>query len=200
MFVASRPTTVEEVNDAFRQEAATARYEGILGVSEDPLVSADIVGDPRAAVVDLELTTGRRRHAGQGDGLVRQRMGLHPPDDPRGPQHPRRARDPDDACRAPARPALKAQLERRRGRAAEVSVCSGATISTEPKPNQPSVTALPTRAPRHGRAIECDLVVVGVGAKPNGKLAAGNGVTDSDISPSASDAMAIEYERGGSSW
>ena len=41
----------------FRQEAATERYAGILGVSEDPLVSADIVGDPRAAIVDLELTT-----------------------------------------------------------------------------------------------------------------------------------------------
>ena len=56
VFDASRPTTIEEVNEAFRQEAATARYEGILGVSEDPLVSADIVGDPRAAVIDLELT------------------------------------------------------------------------------------------------------------------------------------------------
>jgi glyceraldehyde 3-phosphate dehydrogenase len=53
---ASRPITAEEVNDIFRQEAATERYQGILGVSEDPLVSADIVGDPRAAVVDLELT------------------------------------------------------------------------------------------------------------------------------------------------
>ena len=31
-------------------------YQGILGVSEDPLVSADIVGDPRAAVIDLDLT------------------------------------------------------------------------------------------------------------------------------------------------
>ena len=57
VFVASRPTTTEEVNEAFRQEAATARYDGILGVSDDPLVSADIVGDPRAAVIDLELTT-----------------------------------------------------------------------------------------------------------------------------------------------
>ena len=56
VFVASRPTTVEEVNEAFRQEAATPRYEGILGISEDPLVSADIIGDPRAAVLDLELT------------------------------------------------------------------------------------------------------------------------------------------------
>jgi glyceraldehyde 3-phosphate dehydrogenase len=56
VFVASRPTTTEAVNEAFRQEAATARYERILGVSEDPLVSADIVGDPRAAVIDLDLT------------------------------------------------------------------------------------------------------------------------------------------------
>jgi glyceraldehyde 3-phosphate dehydrogenase len=56
VFVASRPTTAGEVNEAFRREAATARYEGILAVSGDPLVSADIVGDPRAAVIDLELT------------------------------------------------------------------------------------------------------------------------------------------------
>jgi len=56
VFDSSRPTTVEEVNDAFRQEAATARYEGILGVSDDALVSADIVGDPRAAIIDLDLT------------------------------------------------------------------------------------------------------------------------------------------------
>jgi glyceraldehyde 3-phosphate dehydrogenase len=57
VFVASRATTAEEVNDAFRREAATERYQEVLGVSDDPLVSADIVGDPRAAVVDLELTT-----------------------------------------------------------------------------------------------------------------------------------------------
>jgi len=56
VFDASRPTSVGEVNDVFQQESATARYEGILGVSDDPLVSADIVGDSRAAVVDLEMT------------------------------------------------------------------------------------------------------------------------------------------------
>ena len=44
------------VNDAFREEAATDRYTGILGVSEEPLVSSDVVGDPRAAIVDLQLT------------------------------------------------------------------------------------------------------------------------------------------------
>jgi glyceraldehyde 3-phosphate dehydrogenase len=57
VFVASRRTTTGEVSETFRQEAATPRYEGILGVSEDPLVSSDIVGDPRAAVIDLEMTT-----------------------------------------------------------------------------------------------------------------------------------------------
>jgi glyceraldehyde 3-phosphate dehydrogenase len=56
VFVANRPTTAQEVNDAYRQEAASEQYQGILGVSEDPLVSADIVGDPRAAVIDLDLT------------------------------------------------------------------------------------------------------------------------------------------------
>ncbi|GAB3893572.1 type I glyceraldehyde-3-phosphate dehydrogenase [Microbispora bryophytorum subsp. camponoti] len=56
VFVANRPTCVEEVNDAYRQEATSGRYQGILGVSEDPLVSADIIGDPRAAVIDLDLT------------------------------------------------------------------------------------------------------------------------------------------------
>jgi glyceraldehyde 3-phosphate dehydrogenase len=56
VFVAGAATTTQEVNEAFRQEAASARYDGILGVSDDPLVSADIVGDARAAVVDLDLT------------------------------------------------------------------------------------------------------------------------------------------------
>ena len=56
VFVTGRPTTVAEVNDVFRQEAESARYAGILGVSEDPIVSADIIGDSRAAVVDLDLT------------------------------------------------------------------------------------------------------------------------------------------------
>lgn len=56
VFAAARATTAGEVNDAFRPEAATERYRGIPGVSEDPLVSSDIIGDPRAAVVDLGMT------------------------------------------------------------------------------------------------------------------------------------------------
>ena len=55
-FVTSRPTSVEEVNGILTAEAATERYAGVLGVSHDPLVSADIIGDSRASIVDLELT------------------------------------------------------------------------------------------------------------------------------------------------
>jgi glyceraldehyde 3-phosphate dehydrogenase len=55
-FVTSRKTTVDEVNRIFSEEAETERYAGVLGVSRDPLVSSDVVGDPRASVVDLELT------------------------------------------------------------------------------------------------------------------------------------------------
>jgi glyceraldehyde 3-phosphate dehydrogenase len=55
-FVASRSTSVEEVNRILVEEAATERYAGVLGVSRDPLVSSDIIGDSRASVVDLELT------------------------------------------------------------------------------------------------------------------------------------------------
>jgi glyceraldehyde 3-phosphate dehydrogenase len=55
-FLASRPTSVDEVNGILTEEAATKRYAGVLGVSRDPLVSSDIVGDARASVVDLELT------------------------------------------------------------------------------------------------------------------------------------------------
>jgi glyceraldehyde 3-phosphate dehydrogenase len=55
-FVTSRRTTVDEVNRILTEEADTERYAGVLGVSRDPLVSSDVVGDPRASIVDLELT------------------------------------------------------------------------------------------------------------------------------------------------
>jgi glyceraldehyde 3-phosphate dehydrogenase len=55
-FVASRRTSVDEVNQVLAEEAESKRYARVLGVSRDPLVSSDIVGDPRASIVDLELT------------------------------------------------------------------------------------------------------------------------------------------------
>ena len=55
-FLASRKTSVDEVNQILTEEAGSERYAGVLGVSRDPLVSSDIIGDPRASIVDLELT------------------------------------------------------------------------------------------------------------------------------------------------
>lgn len=55
-FVTKRKTSVEEVNRIFTEEAESNRYAGVLGVSQDPLVSSDIIGDSRASIVDLELT------------------------------------------------------------------------------------------------------------------------------------------------
>jgi glyceraldehyde 3-phosphate dehydrogenase len=56
VFVLDRDTTPEEINDLLRREAETERYQGVLGVTDEPLVSADIIKDPRASIVQLDLT------------------------------------------------------------------------------------------------------------------------------------------------
>jgi len=56
VFLVKQKTSVEEVNGIFREESKTDRYEGILGASDDELVSSDIIGDPRASIVDLGMT------------------------------------------------------------------------------------------------------------------------------------------------
>jgi glyceraldehyde 3-phosphate dehydrogenase len=50
--VLSRPATAEEVNEAFRSAAATARWQGLLKYTEDPIVSSDIVGDSHSCILD----------------------------------------------------------------------------------------------------------------------------------------------------
>jgi glyceraldehyde 3-phosphate dehydrogenase len=52
----TQDTNVQNVNEAFRDEAGGSRYSGVLGVTEDPLVSSDIIRDPRASIVQLDLT------------------------------------------------------------------------------------------------------------------------------------------------
>ncbi|GMU73900.1 MAG: glyceraldehyde-3-phosphate dehydrogenase [Candidatus Campbellbacteria bacterium] len=54
--VTSRDTTAEEVNDILRKAAADARWQGILKVSDDELVSSDIVGEQYGAIVDSNMT------------------------------------------------------------------------------------------------------------------------------------------------
>ncbi len=52
----SRDTTVEELNDVFKKAAAKPYYQGILGVSDEPLVSSDYIGNSNSGTVDLALT------------------------------------------------------------------------------------------------------------------------------------------------
>jgi glyceraldehyde 3-phosphate dehydrogenase len=48
--------TVEQINDAFKKAAKEPYYQGILGVSEEPLVSSDYIGNSNSGTVDLLLT------------------------------------------------------------------------------------------------------------------------------------------------
>lgn len=53
--VLARPATKEEINTAFKQ-AADSAMNGIIEYSEDPLVSADIVGNPHSCIFDALST------------------------------------------------------------------------------------------------------------------------------------------------
>ncbi|MBI2100425.1 MAG: type I glyceraldehyde-3-phosphate dehydrogenase [Candidatus Vogelbacteria bacterium] len=55
-FLARRSTTVEEINRLLKQAAVRPRWQDIFSVTEEPLVSSDIVGSPYASIVDLALT------------------------------------------------------------------------------------------------------------------------------------------------
>jgi len=55
-FVTERTTTVEEINAVLIEESKTDRYHKVVAVTDEPLVSTDIIQSPFAATVDLEMT------------------------------------------------------------------------------------------------------------------------------------------------
>ncbi|MCL5432639.1 MAG: type I glyceraldehyde-3-phosphate dehydrogenase [Patescibacteria group bacterium] len=55
-FLLKKETTLDEINNIFKQEAENPKYKGVLAVSEDPLVSSDIIGNSNSSIVDLSLT------------------------------------------------------------------------------------------------------------------------------------------------
>lgn len=55
-FIAKRATTVEEVNAALTEAAKSERWKGLISVTDEPLVSSDIIGAKCAAIADLMLT------------------------------------------------------------------------------------------------------------------------------------------------
>ena len=55
-FVAKRDTSVEEVNSVLRDAANNPRWQGIFTVTDEPIVSSDIIGSEYAAIADLNFT------------------------------------------------------------------------------------------------------------------------------------------------
>ncbi len=55
-FVASRSTSVEEVNNALKAAAGSDRWKRVFAITEEPLVSSDILGLPYGSIADLEMT------------------------------------------------------------------------------------------------------------------------------------------------
>jgi len=52
-----KPTTVAEVNAAFKAAAAKSPLKGILEYSESPIVSSDVIGNPHSSIFDAPLTS-----------------------------------------------------------------------------------------------------------------------------------------------
>lgn len=55
-FLLKTKTTVEEVNQVFKDASVSDRWQGVVAASEEPLVSTDIIGRPESCIVDLGLT------------------------------------------------------------------------------------------------------------------------------------------------
>lgn len=55
-FVPKKPTTVAEVNAALKAAAGSDRWKRVFAVSEEPLVSSDILGLPYGSIADLSMT------------------------------------------------------------------------------------------------------------------------------------------------
>lgn len=55
-FLAKRDTSVEEINSMLRRAAIEDRWKNIFTVTEEPIVSSDIVGNRHAAIADLSFT------------------------------------------------------------------------------------------------------------------------------------------------
>ena len=54
--VLEKDATVDTINGAFKEAASDKSYKGVLEFSDEPLVSEDIVGNPRSCIFDSKLT------------------------------------------------------------------------------------------------------------------------------------------------
>lgn len=55
-FIASKDTSVEEVNEALKKAAESDAWKSLFAVTEEPIVSSDIIGARFASIADLAMT------------------------------------------------------------------------------------------------------------------------------------------------
>lgn len=55
-FISKKPTTVEEINEILKKASTDSRWSNIFGVTDEPIVSSDIIGSPLASIADLAMT------------------------------------------------------------------------------------------------------------------------------------------------
>ncbi len=55
-FISKRPTTAEEVNDILKTAAKDSHWAKLFAVTNEPLVSSDILGESHASIADLAMT------------------------------------------------------------------------------------------------------------------------------------------------
>lgn len=55
-FIASRDTTIEEINAAFKKAAGEPRWKNIFAATDEPIVSSDIIGAKVGSIADLSFT------------------------------------------------------------------------------------------------------------------------------------------------
>lgn len=55
-FLLNKNVTVAQVNNVFRQASRQSRWRDILAVTDDPLVSSDIIGNGASAIIDMGMT------------------------------------------------------------------------------------------------------------------------------------------------
>lgn len=55
-FISKRPTTALEVNDILKKASEDPRWMKVFNITEEPLVSSDILGNSHACIADLEMT------------------------------------------------------------------------------------------------------------------------------------------------
>ncbi|MCE9517949.1 type I glyceraldehyde-3-phosphate dehydrogenase [Candidatus Nomurabacteria bacterium] len=55
-FISKRPTTASEVNDILKKAASSSKWKKLFAITDEPLVSSDILGESHASIADLAMT------------------------------------------------------------------------------------------------------------------------------------------------